>query len=1225
MRFGFRLGSLPLSWLLLSCSSLYSLDWQQGNGFRFARLSVPASGKTGFTLMPPEATGILFTNVLSEASVAKNRILENGSGVALGDVDGDGLCDIYFCRLEGPNVLYRNLGNWKFEDITESAGVACAGQYSTGAVLADVDGDGHLDLLVNSIGGGTRCFLNDGKGHFTELTGTRLVHRFGSTSMALADIDGDGDLDLYVANYRTDTFRDRPPGLEVRAQQVNGQIVVTPAGRFIPLSSRQGGVEVVELGERDFLYLNDGHGRFAPVSWTNGSFLDEEGKPLKAAPQDWGLSVIFRDLNGDGAPDIYVCNDLFYFPDRIWINQRHRGFKAIEPTALRHVSLSSMAVDVADINRDGLDDIFVVDMISRSHAARARQRPDRLKGLVTVPITDPNYRPEVAQNTLFLNRGDGTYTEIAQLSGLDATEWSWGAVFLDVDLDGYEDLLIPTGSFHDVQDADVLRENSRLREGGSFEAILRSWRRFPRLATGKLAFRNRGDLTFEDVSAEWGFNQIGISHGMALADLDNDGDLDLVVNNLHAAAGIYRNDSIAPRLAVRLNGKPPNRFGVGAKIKVLGGPVAQSQQMACGGRYLSSDDFIRVFAAGSSDLSIEVTWPSGKQTIVEHAQANCVYEIDEAAATPAGVKPQPLEQPLFRDVSALLGHEHRDELFNDFERQPLLSCQWSQLGPGVAWLDFDADGWPDLVVSSGKGGHLALFRNNGQGAFSEVTNEIICQPVSQDQTSVLAWPGKKGFQILAGSAAYEAPGPASPSLQFYDPVEKKISSLKLSTNASVGPLAAADVEGNGSLDLFVGGRIVPGRFPEAASSCLLRQVDGKLVPDQANSVLFDKIGLISGAVFSDLDGDGVPELILASQWGSIRVFKNDKGNFHEITHQLGLDRFKGFWNGVATGDFDNDGRLDIVASNWGRNTKYQSHLHPQPLRLYYADFNGRGTLDPIEAFFDSAMNKVVPFADFETFSKALPFVLQRFATYRAFGDASVQELLGERFSMCRTLEVTTLDSMLFLNRGDHFEPVSLPIEAQFAPAFGLAVADFDGDGNEDVFLAQNFFDVDGETTRYDGGRGLLLLGDGKGRLHAVPGQESGIKIYGEQRGCAVADFDGDGRVDLAVAQNRGQTKLYHNEKAAPGLAVRLIGPGQNPSAVGAKIRLLAVSGASPVKEIQAGSGYWSHNSPVQIFGRASQYSEIRIQWPGGKETRVPVPPKAKSIVIAFDGKVSVAE
>ncbi len=1224
MRFGFRLGSLLFSFLILDTSSLYSLDWQQGNGFRFARLPVPASGKTGFTLMPPEATGILFTNFLSEESVAKNRILENGSGVALGDVDGDGRCDIYLCRLEGPNVLYRNLGNWRFEEITESAGVACANQYSTGAVLADIDGDGVLDLLVNSIGGGTRCFLNDGKGHFTEVTGTRLVHRFGSTSMALADIDGDGDLDLYVANYRTDTYRDRPSGLEVRAEQVNGQIVVTPAGRFIPMSLGQGGVEVVELGERDFLYINDGQGRFAPVSWTSGSFLDEAGKPLQAPPQDWGLSVIFRDLNGDGAPDLYVCNDFFHSPDRIWINQRHRNFKAIEPTALRHISMSSMAVDVADVNRDGFDDIFVADMISRSHAARARQRPNRLKGLVTVPVTDPNYRPEVAQNTLFLNRGDGTYTEIAQLSGLDATEWSWGAIFLDVDLDGYEDLLIPTGNLHDVQDADVLRENSRVRDR-SFEAKLRSWRRFPPLATGKLAFRNHGDLTFEDVSAAWGFNEIGISHGMALADLDNDGALDLVVNNLHAAAGVYRNNSIAPRLAVRLNGSPPNRFGVGAKIKVLGGPVPQSQQMACGGRYLSSDDFIRVFAARLSDMSIEVTWPRGKRTVVAHAQANCIYEIDEAAATPAGAEPKPIDQPLFRDVSGLLGHEHCDELFNDFERQPLLSCQWSQLGPGMAWLDFDVDGWPDLVVSSGKGGHLALFRNNGKGAFSEITNEIFSQPVSQDQTSVLPWPAGKGFQILAGSASYEAPSPDSPSLQIYDLVEKKISNLTLITNASVGPLAAADLDADGRLDLFVGGRIVPGQFPEPASSCLLMQSNGNLVLDQVNSEVFDKVGLISGAVFSDLDGDGKPELILASHWGSIRVFKNNKGQFHEITRQLGLDRFKGFWNGLATGDFDNDGRLDIIASNWGRNTRYQSHLRPQPLRLYYGDLNSNGTIDSIEAYFDRAMNKVVPFADFETFSKALPFVLERFGTYRAFGEASVKELLGERFSKCRTLEATTLDSMLFLNRGDHFEPVPLPIEAQFAPAFGLAVADFDGDGNEDVFLAQNFFDVDAETTRYDGGRGLLLLGDGKGHFRAVPGQESGIKIYGEQRACAVADFDRDGRVDLAVAQNRGQTKLYHNQNAAPGLAVRLIGPGENPCAVGAKIRLLAAAGASAVKEIQAGSGYWSHNSSVQIFGRADQFSEIWIQWPGGKETRTPVPPKAKSIAIAFGGKVALDE
>src|SRR5437773_4733935 len=298
-----------------------ALDWQPGAGFRSAALPVGASGKTGFTRLTAETTGVTFSNHLSDATAAKNRILENGSGVALGDIDGDGWCDIYFCRLEGPNVLYRNLGNWKFEDITAKAGVACPDQYSTGVVFADVDGDGDVDLLVNSIGGGTRLFLNDGRGHFTEAKDSGLDRTLGSTSLALADFDGDGDLDLYVTNYRTTTIKDSPPGVQPEARTVNGKIVVTPQDRFTALMPKDGGVMIFERGEPDMLYLNDGKGHFTAVSWTGGMFLDEDANALTEPPRNWGLTALFRDLNGDGTPDLYVCNDFFFSPDELWFNE----------------------------------------------------------------------------------------------------------------------------------------------------------------------------------------------------------------------------------------------------------------------------------------------------------------------------------------------------------------------------------------------------------------------------------------------------------------------------------------------------------------------------------------------------------------------------------------------------------------------------------------------------------------------------------------------------------------------------------------------------------------------------------------------------------------------------------------------------------------------------------------------------------------------------------------
>ena len=350
------------------------LEWTQSAQYRCAPLRVPSSGKTGFTLMPPERTGARFTNQLAEALLAANQILEIGSGVALGDVDGDGWIDIYLCARNGANRLYRNLGDWRFEDITQKAGVACAGQQSTGAVLADVDGDADLDLLVNAVGGGTRLFLNQGAGTFQEVIGSGLQTGQGSTSLALGDINGDGFLDLYVANYHTNTVKDSGAELDLRAGYVDGKFVINRPDLFAPVFTKARGVSLVERGEPDAVYLNDGHGKFRALSWTDGTFLDEKGEALKEAPRDWGLSVAFRDLNGDGQPDLYVCNDFFNSPDRIWINDGHGHFRALPATAWRQSSLSSMAVDFADINRDGIDDFFVLDMMSRSHQRRHRQR-----------------------------------------------------------------------------------------------------------------------------------------------------------------------------------------------------------------------------------------------------------------------------------------------------------------------------------------------------------------------------------------------------------------------------------------------------------------------------------------------------------------------------------------------------------------------------------------------------------------------------------------------------------------------------------------------------------------------------------------------------------------------------------------------------------------------------------------------------------------------------------
>jgi hypothetical protein len=1235
--------SILFLWISLAVHGVvFAQGWQEGPGYRFKELAVPSGGKPGFTLLRPEETGIWFTNSLPDSRSLTNTIAANGSGVAAGDVDGDGLCDLFFCGLGGGSRLYRNLGGWHFEDITERAGITCTNLDATGAVFADINGDGHLDLLVNSIGGGTHVFVNDGQGRFRHSPKVLNAGR-GGTSLALADASGRGWLDLYVANYRASTIMDAP-GTRFSMKMVNGQAEValingrpptdpewTNRFRFRTETDDQGRSRMgrEELGEPDVFFRNDGRGGFEAISWTGGTFLDAEGKPLTIAPFEWGLSVVFRDFNGDGWPDIYVCND-FQSPDRFWLNDGQGHFRAAPDFALRESSFSSMGMDVGDLNRDGFDDFMVVDMLSRDHRRRMTQRNTMYAGRALTGSTSD--REQYPRNTLFMNRGDGTYAEIAQYAGLEASEWSWAPIFLDVDLDGYEDVMIPNGFIRDNMNVDV---QNQIRQATASKKIrsaedLSLRKMFPRLATPNLAFHNCGELRFEEVGRQWGFDMATVSQGACLADLDNDGDLDVIVNNLNDAAGLYRNNASAPRIAVRLRGAPPNTRGIGARIRVSGGPVPQSQEMMCGGRYLSCDDTLRVFAAGSltNRLRLEVTWRSGKRSVVPDAKPNCLYEIAEAGATEAPAPPsvEPVA-PMFEDVSERLGHHHQEEPFDDFARQPLLPKRLSQLGPGVCWWDVDGDGWEDLIIGSGKGGQLAWYQNDGQGGFKRSNQAPWTGSVSRDQTGIVGWaPGT----VLVGSANYEDGQVSGAAVEAYGVGQGQASEMVGAWDGSAGPLAVADYDGDGELDLFVGGRVKAGRYPEAASSRLYHGHGGRLVLDEANSERLRDVGLVSGAVWSDLDGDGWPELILACEWGPLRVFHNDHGRLVPMDFPVSLpsggtttlSRLTGWWNGVTTGDLDGDGRIDIIASNWGRNTKYE-RWRKRPLRIYYGDMAQSGEVQLLESYFEPDSAKYVPSRLLERVTQAIPLLAARFPTHQLWADAGIEEVMGERRDTMRYGEAGWLETTALLNRDDHFEARVLPLEAQIAPCFAVCVADYDGDGKEDVFLSQNFFAVNSDTSRYDAGRGLWLQGDGQGGLRAIPGQESGIKVYGEQRGAAVCDFDGDGRTDVVVTQNGGETRLFHNVRAKPGLRVRLLGPAGNPRGIGAVMRLDYGGRLGPAREVHGGSGYWSQDSPVQVLGITQAPVAIWVRWPGGKTILAKVPAAAREIAVNQLGALKV--
>jgi enediyne biosynthesis protein E4 len=1185
-----------------------NLVWEQRDGYKVAPVSVPSEGRTGFTRLTPAQTGIHFTNLLSEARMLANANLMNGSGVALGDFDGDGWCDIYFCNLDGPNVLYRNLGNWKFEDVSVKTGTACDGQTSTGAVFADINGDGYLDLLVTSMGGPHACFLNTGAGGFTNMIErSGLSSRWGATSMALADINGNGHLDLYVANYGATSILRSGGALNISEER--GKPVVR--GRYAQRIRIIDGV-MYELGEPDMLYLNDGAGKFTPVSWTGGSFLDEHGKPFPAAPWDQGLSVIFRDLNGDGHPDIYVCNDAFT-PDRIWINDGRGNFRAIHPLALRQMGYFSMGVDFADLDRDGRDDFFVLDMLSRQHRLMMTQHGNMHSQPPVLGLND--FHLQVRRNTLFHARGDGTFAEIAWLSGIAASEWSWGVIFLDVDLDGWEDILVTNGFPFDVDDIDTqekLKTLGRLTLK-SKESLLS----FPPLITPNVAFRNKRNLQFEEAGAAWGFDAPEISNGMALADLDNDGDLDVVVNCLNAGPLIYRNDSIAPRIQVRLQGRAPNTQGIGAKIKVTGGPVTQTQEVMSGGRYMSGDDPVRVFAAGSitNMLAIEVIWRSGARSFITNARANHAYLIEEPASGASPVAPAPRRPaPLFKDASSLLGHRHHETMFDDYARQPLLPRKFSQMGPGIAVADLDGNGLDDLVIGAGKGGRLAIYRNTG-GKFQPWRADASA-PLTGDLTGLITLVQNGKTNVVAALSNYEmALGARSVLLQFDPSNSSPPVPLGLpGVPESIGPLALGDINGDGRMDLFVGGHVIPGGYPQPASSYIYLREGESWRLDEKNSKRLQHVGLVSSALLVDLDGNGWTDLVLACEWGPIRIFLNRNGALEEATEALGLANYTGWWTGLAVGDFDGDGQLDLVAGNWGLNSP--SEASPEhPARVYFGDLTGSGRIDIIEAYHHTISKTLYPRRDLGVMSAALPFLREKFPTHRAYGEADLFSVLGEKRAMLRELNATTPASTVFFRRGERFVAVPLPMEAQFAPVFGVCVADFDGDGHEDVFLAQNFFSTYNEGPRFDAGRGLILRGDGAGNFSPMPGQESGIEIYGEQRGAALLDFDKDGRVDLAVAQNAAETKLFQNHTARPGLRIRLDGGPENPGGIGAVIRVGGETKLGPARAVLAGSGFWSQNSLAQIIQRPESAVHVWVRWPDGKTTLSNVPEDAKEIVV----------
>ena len=1150
--------------------------------------------------LTPAETGIQFMNQLNPQNYFKYTY--NGAGVAAGDYDGDGLADLFLANEEGPSKLYRNLGAMRFEDVTQQAGLAdntAAGGFSVGAYFADIDNDGDLDLYLTNWKVSNRLYENNGDGTFTDITETAGVgYSGGATTATFSDYDRDGDLDFFVATYRPNSIEFESE--QIQLQSVDGQLAVPPElqERLMLLQLETGQSFLRELGERDLLYRNNGDGTFEEVAEQSG-----------ITGGYWGLSAVFSDVDNDGWPDLYVTNDL-WSPDTFYHNNGDGTFSLIEQDMVQHTPWFSMGVDFADINNDGLVDYFIGDMISRDHEKRMTQHGEME---MAPPPTDT--APQVMRNSLYLNNGDGTFSDIAWMADVAATEWTWTAKFADIDLDGFVDLLITNGMVRDLMDADAAEEAAVVGQQG-LDALIAYIQEYPLLNTSDLIFRNNGDLSFEDVSAAWGLTTQAVGHGATLSDLDNDGDLDLVINNLNQQAGIYRNDSASPRITVRLQGQASNSYGLGANITLVTDTGTQVRQMTSSGGYLSGHQPIVVFGLGRSTeiRQLQVEWPSGHvQTFPDEQSGPLTFNQAYTITEPGGegtIQPAGLQAPgptQFTEVSTQAGltTPHIESGFDDFGVQMLLPRRVSTLGPGLAWGDVDRDGRPDLYVAGAAGQTGSLFRNNGDNTFSDVTAQTLAWQPQNEEMMPLWWHNGLNSQpsLLLSYSSVE--GGTAVGAQFSSdqaaPFNFRQDVWQDSSPSSSGSMTAADYDKDGDLDLFVGGRVLPGQWPLAASSRLYRNDNGQLV-NVTDSVApgLNNLGLATGAVWADIDSDNDSDLIIATEFGPVHLFRNDGGLFVNATAEAGLSQWSGLWTGVVTGDFDEDGDLDIVAGNLGLNTKYNASPD-RPAVLYAGNIDGDSDVDIVEAYFVG--DTLYPMVYRGMSGMEMPFIMEQYNTYQAYAEATLAEIYGARLDTVQRFEATTLAHTLFINDGlGHFTAVPLPQMAQVAPAYGLVTADLDNDGHDDLYMAGNFRGADHETMAYDGGTSYWLRGHGNGTFTAVPALESGLSVPYEARGLGAADYDGNGWVDIAVAVNNGHPLLFQNTGNASNSFVRvtLAGPPANPTGVGARVVVTRPDGSNSMREVQAGSGYLSQDDATLVFGLGAHSSAtVTVLWPNG--------------------------